>query len=87
MISGVIASIHAPYYNSVNLGIDPDTNDGITQNVDVFKLVGCGGSGSVERYDLWHYDPLLTLGDTNNSGIMKLIVKKKANHIHFIKTK
>lgn len=65
------------YHDSVNLGIDPDTIDGVTQNVDVFKLVGCGRSNSVERYDLWHYDPLLTLEDAHNSGSMKLIMKRK----------
>lgn len=75
----MISSINdiSPYDDSVNLGIDPDTNDGVTQNVDVFKLVGCSGSSSVERYDLWQYDPLLTLEDAHNSSIMKLIVKRK----------
>ena len=38
----------------VNLGIDPDTHDGVTRNVEVYTFQG-------EEGELWIYDPSSSL--------------------------
>ena len=49
----------------VNLGVDPDTEHGITRNVSVLKFDGV-------NYQPWKYNPCDELCKVQSSGILKL---------------
>lgn len=56
----------------VNLGIEPDTEGGVTRNVALFRGDGEGGAAP------WAYDPYSTLRDAGIAGDSRILVRERA---------
>ena len=57
----------------VNLGIDPDTIDGVTRNVQVWKI-DWNGQGECR---LWNYNPFDSIGDHSRHGQIHILLQGK----------